>query len=172
MAYLLLADPGKARGCSTNTFVIDSLTDLSNPLVKISLRRRHAQTVRNGASSYKTNYIDMFLEILNHEEHQNLCIGSKITAILLNGWILPTGGASSGRVCACSLRSRLVNTYKYFLRTKQISFDFLKIKTCEERRELVVNMKKDSFNLLSIFTLPPFKKFPSNSNPSPILFFL
>ena len=29
-------------------------------------------------------------------------------AILLNVWILPTGGASSGRVCACSLRSRLV----------------------------------------------------------------
>ena len=23
------------------------------------------------------------------------------------GWIMPMGGASSGRVCACSLRSRL-----------------------------------------------------------------
>ena len=29
-------------------------------------------------------------------------------AILLKGWILPIGGTSSGRVCACSLRSRLV----------------------------------------------------------------
>ena len=28
--------------------------------------------------------------------------------ILLKGWILPFGGASLGRVCACSLRSRLV----------------------------------------------------------------
>ena len=31
--------------------------------------------------------------------------------ILLNGWILSTGGVASGRVCACSLRSRLVNWY-------------------------------------------------------------
>ena len=35
--------------------------------------------------------------------------GSKVTAILLKGWILPIGGIASGRVCACSLRSRLVN---------------------------------------------------------------
>ena len=52
--------------------------------VKISLRRRHAQTVKNGASSNKTNYIDIFSEILNPEGHQNCCIGSKVTAILLN----------------------------------------------------------------------------------------
>ena len=64
--------------------------------------------VKNGASSHKTNYIDIFSDILNPEGHQNRCIGSKVTAILLNGWNLPTGGASSGRVCACSLRSRLV----------------------------------------------------------------
>ena len=31
---------------------------LSHPLVKISLRRRHPQMVKNGASSQ--NYIDMF----------------------------------------------------------------------------------------------------------------
>ena len=30
-------------------------------------------------------------------------------AILLNGLILPIGGASSGRVCACNLHSRLVS---------------------------------------------------------------
>ena len=65
--------------------------------------------VNNGASSHKTNYIDIFSDILNPEGHQNRCIGSKVTAILLNGWNLPTGGASSGRVCACSLRSRLVS---------------------------------------------------------------
>ena len=61
--------------------------------MKISLRRRHAQTVKNGASSHKTNYMDIFSDILNLE-HQNRCIGSKVTAILLNGWILPTGGAA------------------------------------------------------------------------------
>ena len=41
----------------------DSLIhSLIHPLVKISLWRRHAQTVNNGASSYKTNYIDIFLK--------------------------------------------------------------------------------------------------------------
>ena len=34
--------------------------------------------------------------------------GSKVMAILVTEWILPIGGASSGRVCASSLRSRLV----------------------------------------------------------------
>ena len=32
----------------------------NNPLVKISLWHRHAQTVTKGASSHKTNYIDIF----------------------------------------------------------------------------------------------------------------
>ena len=49
-----------------------------------------------------------FSEILNLEGHQNCCIGSKVMTILLNGWILPNGGALSWRVFACSLRSRLV----------------------------------------------------------------
>ena len=51
--------------------------------MKISLRRRHAQTVKIGASSHKTNYVDIFSEILNLEGHLNRCIGSKVTAILL-----------------------------------------------------------------------------------------
>ena len=66
----------------------DSFTD---PLVKISLRRRHALMVDNGASSHKTNYIDIFSEISNLEGHLNCCISSKVRALLLNGWILPTG---------------------------------------------------------------------------------
>ena len=36
------------------------------------------------------------------------CTVSKVMASLLNGWIWPIGGASSGRVCVCSLRRRLV----------------------------------------------------------------
>ena len=36
----------------------------------------------------------------NPEGHQNPIGGSKDMAILLKGWILPIGGASSGRVCA------------------------------------------------------------------------
>ena len=47
--------------------------------------------VKNGASIHKTNYIDIFSEILNPEGHHNCYIGSKETAILLNGLILPTG---------------------------------------------------------------------------------
>jgi hypothetical protein len=45
---------------------------------------------------------------LNPEDHQNTFSGSKVTAILLKGWIWPIGGVASGRVCPCSLRSRLV----------------------------------------------------------------
>ena len=81
--------------------------------MKIYLQRCHAQTVKNGASNYKTDYIDNVSDILNPEGHQNLCIGSKVTVILLNGWILPTVGASLGRVCACILRSRLVFVVLY-----------------------------------------------------------
>ena len=33
--------------------------------------------------------------IINLEGHQNSCIGLQVTAILLNGWILPIAGASA-----------------------------------------------------------------------------
>ena len=49
-----------------------------------------------------------FYKIPNPEGHPNRITGSKVMAILLNWWILPIGWASSGSVCACSLRSRLV----------------------------------------------------------------
>jgi hypothetical protein len=45
----------------------------------------HAQTVKNGAFSHKTTYFEFFSEILNLEGHQNHYIGSKATAIFLNG---------------------------------------------------------------------------------------
>ena len=78
-ALKLFSRPRQARGCSTNTFIINSLTDsLTDPLVKISLRRRQAQTVKNGVSSHKINYIDIFSEILNLEGHLYGCIGSKL----------------------------------------------------------------------------------------------
>ena len=53
--------------------------------MKLSLLCRHALTVKNNASSHKTNYIDNFSEIPNPEGHQNRYIGSKVTAILLKG---------------------------------------------------------------------------------------
>ena len=41
--------------------------------------------------------VTIFLEILNPEGHPNRIIGSKVTAYLLNGWILPICGASAGK---------------------------------------------------------------------------
>ena len=93
--------------------------------MKISLRRRHALTVVDGAFSHKIDFVTIFKEILNPKGHPNRITGSKVTAILLNGWILPIGGASSGRVCSCSLRSRLVlhPSYKFHLYIKPLFVD-------------------------------------------------
>ena len=61
--------------------------------MKISLRRRHALKVEDGAFSHKIAYVAIFWEILNLQGHQNCIAGSIVTAILMNGWILPIGGA-------------------------------------------------------------------------------
>ena len=58
----------------------------------------------------KKNYIDIFSEIIRLEGHLNRCIGSKVMAILLNVWILPTGGVASGRVCPSACAAGLFNT--------------------------------------------------------------
>ena len=59
--------------------------------MKISLRHRHALMVEDGALSHVT----IFKDILNLEGHPNCITGSRVTAILLNGLILPIDGASS-----------------------------------------------------------------------------
>ena len=46
-------------------------------------------------SVIKKTLSQFFLETLNLEGHQNCITGSRVTAILLNGWILPIGGALS-----------------------------------------------------------------------------
>ena len=49
----------------------------------------------------------MIKNFLNPKGHQNIISGSKVTAILLNGWIWPIGGVAAGRVapeaCAAGL---------------------------------------------------------------------
>ena len=45
---------------------------------------------------------------LNLEGHLNCYIGSKVTAILVKGGILPKGVVALGRVCLCSLSSKFV----------------------------------------------------------------
>ena len=63
--------------------------------MKISLRHRHALMVEDGASSQKIDYVTICFEILNLEGNLLRITGSKVTAILLNGWILPLGGDSA-----------------------------------------------------------------------------
>ena len=49
--------------------------------------------VKDGAFSHKIDYITILKEILNLEGHPNRITGLKVTAILLNWWIFPIGGA-------------------------------------------------------------------------------
>ena len=94
--FALLADPGKPRGCSTNTSVINWLIKSeSDPLVKISLRRRHSLMVEYGAFSHKIDQVTFFGGDLKSRRASKSNTGSRVTTILLNGWILPTGGASA-----------------------------------------------------------------------------
>ena len=64
----------------------------------------------------------MIKAFLNPEGHKNPISGSKVTAILLKRWIWPIGGVASGRVCACSLNSRLVSKGCSKLQSKTIIF--------------------------------------------------
>ena len=61
-----LADPGEARGCSTNSLVIKSVRQ---PFPPTALRRRYAQTVRDITSSNKIDYVIVTKNFLNPEVH-------------------------------------------------------------------------------------------------------
>ena len=67
----------------------------SEPFPPTALRRRHAQTVRDSTLSYKIGYVIVIKTFLNPEGHQNPISGPKVKDILLKGWILPLGRASS-----------------------------------------------------------------------------
>ena len=62
--------------------------------------------VADGSFSHKIDYVQISEEILNFEGHLNLVIGSNVTAILVNGGILPSAGGSTGRVYVCIMRIR------------------------------------------------------------------
>ena len=77
----------------------------SQPILFLHKYSQHNQLADPGeARDCSTKYIDIFVENLNLEGHLNRCISSKVKAILLNGWILHTGGFAPGRVCpaACA----------------------------------------------------------------------
>ena len=50
--------------------------------------------VKDGAFSHKIDWYN-FWEILNLKGHLNCITGPRVTAILLNVWILPFGGPSA-----------------------------------------------------------------------------
>ena len=51
-------------------------------------------------SAFSHKMIQFFLEILNLEGHPNCINGSRVSAMLLTGWIFPVGGAfAASRVC-------------------------------------------------------------------------
>ena len=69
--------------------------------------------VRNGAFSHKIDYITIFLKIWNLKGHQNHITGSRVTAIMLKGWIFPFGQSGEAsrwrwRVCYQRGLTRLV----------------------------------------------------------------
>ena len=76
---------------------------MSHPFPPTALWRRHAQTVRDRASSYKIDYVIVIKTFLIPEEHQNPISGSKVTAILLKGLIWPIGEAAAGEVLRLQL---------------------------------------------------------------------
>ena len=51
--------------------------------------------VGDGAFSHKIDFVRILKEILNLAGHQNYIACSIVTAIFMNGWILPIGGASA-----------------------------------------------------------------------------
>ena len=92
------AKPGAALQ-TASSFIHSLIDSVRNHFPPTALRRRHAQTVRDSSSSYNTDYVIVIKTFLSPEGHQNRISGSKVTAILLKGWILPIGGASAVRVC-------------------------------------------------------------------------
>ena len=72
--------------------------------------------VEDWTFSHKIGYFTTFYKILNLKGHANCISGSKVTAILLNRWILPIGGASAVKGLRCSLRSRLVSKLLVYFR--------------------------------------------------------
>ena len=89
---------------------------MSHRLVPTALRRHHAQTVRDSSFQYKIDYFIMIKNFLMPEGHENPICGSTITAILLKGLILLTGGASAVEVLRSTVLPCLVCETRKFKR--------------------------------------------------------
>ena len=94
--YQTRAKPGAASKHLCYSFIDLFIDSFIHPLVPTALHCRHAQTVRYSSSNYKIDYVIVNKSSLNPKGHFNPMSGSKVTAIVLKGWILPIGEASSG----------------------------------------------------------------------------
>ena len=95
--------------------------------MKISLWCGHAQRIYDCAFSHKIDYVRQGKNILNLNGHKNYIFGSKEKGIFLKQWILPIEGFILGRVCVCSLRSRLASIYKYLVSCACVCFKLARI---------------------------------------------
>ena len=93
--FIIIRRPGRSQGLLYKHLRDSLINSLSHPFPPTALRRRHAQTVRDSSSSYKIYSVVVIKTFLNPEGHQHRITGSKVTAILLKGWILPICGASA-----------------------------------------------------------------------------
>ena len=91
---------------------------MSEPFPPIALQRNHTQTVRDSFSSYKIDNVIVIKNFLDSKRHQNPISGSKVTAILLKGWILSIGGASAVEGLQSTRLPRLVFPYLTFFWTE------------------------------------------------------
>ena len=65
--------------------------------MKISSRRCQVLSVEDGAVSHKIHNVKISLVILNLGEHPNRIAGSRVMAIMLNGWSFRGGGSAINR---------------------------------------------------------------------------
>ena len=93
---MVVSRPGQSQGLLDKQPRHSFINSVSEPFPPTALGRRHAQTVGDSSSRFKIDYVKVIKNFLNPEGHQNPISGSKVTAILLNGWIWLIGEASAG----------------------------------------------------------------------------
>ena len=107
----MVSRPGQSQGLLYKQlchWLIDwFINSVSEPFPPTALRRRHAHMVRESTSSYKLDYVIVIKNIQNPEGNQNPISGSKVTAVLLKGWICLLvelhRGRSAPAACAAGL---------------------------------------------------------------------
>ena len=83
---------------------------MTDPFPLTALRHHYPQLVRDCSSSYEIDLVIVIWNFVNSKGHQNRIRSSKVTAILLKGWILPIGGASAVEGLRSTRLPRLVKS--------------------------------------------------------------